>query len=129
MEATYHGIPVTSISCGLEEDLQAYLALGHHDPHAALAAMHALDLTTWGHLGPRLGTDLADRIRLCWGLFDLNPESYWIGGEELGPGWTVDLGEAITEATPGAVPVTVLDLTPPTTHRPDQGGHHTTETR
>ncbi|MEU0940392.1 hypothetical protein [Embleya sp. NPDC005971] len=134
MEATRRGIPVTSL--GDDDVTYGYLALGHHNPTAALYAMALLDADLYGELLDRYGDllrrpftppqDLLDRTSLCWARFP--PCECGTGDEDdchhvWEAVWPVDAD------ADGALAVTVLDLTAPTTRRPDQGTDPTETSR
>ncbi|NUS57837.1 MAG: hypothetical protein HOV66_23725 [Streptomycetaceae bacterium] len=99
MEATHYGLLVAAP--GDDDHTFGFLALGHHVPRRALAAFHALDKSTYGELpaAAALGP-LVPEIRHAWGVFTA-------GTDQDSYAWTYQQHD---EPTPGAVPVTVLDL-------------------
>lgn len=107
MEATYDGI---SVCCSGEDGNM--LALGHHDPAAALAAFNrharefvqienvlADDAVTAEELA-----DLTDCITQSWGIAYAATEE-----QQDQEGWSWRL-ESATADTPGAIPCTFLNL-------------------
>ncbi|MGW1998406.1 hypothetical protein [Embleya sp. NPDC001921] len=105
MEATHHGIPVMCLG---EDDVYAFIALGHGEPRTVLAAFIALDREAYGVLGIVAATGpLAPRIRTRWAsVTTCNGDCGQ--GLDCHHAWTADW--TVTEDTPGAAPITVLDV-------------------
>ncbi|MEJ3745194.1 hypothetical protein WEI85_18090 [Actinomycetes bacterium KLBMP 9797] len=119
----YDGIPVSEI--GDDGDM---VALGHHDTAAAMAAFRARlaalgcdpphpddGLSTWisrkwavtvtggcrdGNCPPRARSSWHDDDGNCMCCLEIREQ------DELG-GWYLDFGDDVTEATPGAFPITL----------------------
>lgn len=104
-EATHYGIPV----CHIGEDGEM-LALGHPGTRRAFAAFnrHARVCCQLANLADDQGAELDDwfdRIEELWVIFR-KPDP--TRGDDPDFAWYFD---RVTETTPGAQPVTILDVT------------------
>jgi hypothetical protein len=103
MDAVYFGIPVSTV--GEDGDL---IALGHHQERRALAAFNRFARTQWGWANVvddrhAEAEPILDEVRSGWALF-LPPDP--AEGDDPDSDWYCHW--TATEATPGAVPITIL---------------------